>query len=116
MNKEDMGNVSDGYHTFNELYDFRKLYNAALFNEWYKFRKDIIVYKSKKHYDNVECFDGNWFIVVAILPNGQQISNHYELKDWDLFKIPEVPKSLHPYDGHTAQDVIKRLTEFIKNN
>ena len=25
--------ISDGYHTFNELYEFRKLYNAALFNQ-----------------------------------------------------------------------------------
>lgn len=23
--------ISDGYHTFNELYEFRKLYNATLF-------------------------------------------------------------------------------------
>ena len=26
--------MSDGYHTFAELYEFRKAYNAALFNEW----------------------------------------------------------------------------------
>lgn len=26
--------LSDGYHTFDELYEFRKMYNAALFNEW----------------------------------------------------------------------------------
>ena len=26
--------VSDGYHTMDELYEFRKVYNAALFNEW----------------------------------------------------------------------------------
>lgn len=31
--KLDMGNVSDGYHTFNELYRYRMLYNAAFFNE-----------------------------------------------------------------------------------
>ncbi len=30
------GSLSDGYHTFNELYEFRKMYNAALFNEWAK--------------------------------------------------------------------------------
>lgn len=29
-------NTSDGYHTFKELYKFRLLYNAALFNEWAK--------------------------------------------------------------------------------
>lgn len=31
--KLDMGNVYDGYHTFNELYRYRMLYNAAFFNE-----------------------------------------------------------------------------------
>ena len=28
----DVGEVSDGYHTFNELYRYRMLYNAAFFN------------------------------------------------------------------------------------
>lgn len=27
------GEISDGYHTFNELYRYRMLYNAAFFNE-----------------------------------------------------------------------------------
>lgn len=26
--------LSDTYHTFQELYDFRLVYNAALFNHW----------------------------------------------------------------------------------
>jgi len=29
-----MENISDGYHTFAELYEFRKMYNVVLFNEW----------------------------------------------------------------------------------
>lgn len=33
---EETERVSDGYHTFLELYEFRKVYNALLFNEWYK--------------------------------------------------------------------------------
>ena len=74
--------ISDGYHSFKELYEFRKIYNAALFNEWAENGK-YEVYKSKKHFDGEDCFDGKWFIVVAILPTGQ-ISNHYEMKDWDL--------------------------------
>ena len=28
---QDIGDLSDGYHTFNELYEFIKIYNAALF-------------------------------------------------------------------------------------
>jgi len=103
------GNYSDGYHTFNELYEFRKTYNAALFNEWAKFDiPSYDVHKSWKHNDGELCFGGGWFIVVAILPTGQ-ISNHYEAKDWDLFKIPEVEKAKYEFDGHTSADVLARL-------
>ena len=105
------GDYSDGYHTFNELYEFRKVYNAALFNEWNK--QDLYdVHKSKKHFDGEECFGGGWFIVVAVLPSGQ-ISNHYELKDWDLFKCPDYEKAKYEFDGHTGEDVIKRLKDFF---
>lgn len=104
------GETSDGYHTFNELYDFRKLYNAALFNEWaYQDKFDVI--KSKRHSDGEECFGGGWFIVMAKLPTGQ-ISNHYELKDWDLFDVPEHTIS-YVWDGHTSQDVAKRLHDYL---
>lgn len=108
---QDKGEVSDGYHTFNELYEFRKVYNAAFFNELVKQGKCNVV-KSKKHYDGEECFGGGWFIVVAELPTGQ-VSNHYELKDWDLFKCKEVDKA-PKWDGHTPQDVIKRIVEYLK--
>lgn len=103
-NSEDF---SDGYHTFKELYEFRKMYNAALFNEWAKQGK-FEVHKSKNHHEGEECFGGGWFIVVAILPEGQ-ISNHYEMKDWDLFKCEELEKAKYEFDGHTSQDVLKRL-------
>ena len=121
--------VSDGYHTFKELYEFRMMYNAALFNEWgnpNKFtmfldEKEIDgigtksgisynVHKSWKHYDGELCFGGGWFIVSAKLPTGL-ISNHYEAKYWDLFKIPEVEKALFEFDGHTGQDVLERLKQ-----
>ena len=97
----------------NELYDFRLIYNALLFNEWVN-RKDIEVYKSKKHYNGELCFDGEWFIVVAILPNGKQISNHYHINYWDYFKIKEYDKVKDEFDGHTPSDVLNRLKEVIK--
>ena len=109
----EIGEISDGYHTFNELYEFRKVYNATLFNEWAKF--DIPkydVHKSWKHHDGELCFGGGWFIVVAILPSGQ-ISNHYEAKDWDLFQIPETDTAKYPFDGHTSGDVLDRLSQLI---
>lgn len=106
--EQDMGEVSDGYHTFNELYYYRMLYNAAFFNllpkEW--------VHKSKRHHNGEECFGGGWFIVMANLPTGQ-ISNHYELKDWDLFKVPE-KEFADEWDGHTPQEAADRLYKYLQ--
>ncbi len=101
------GSYSDGYHTFNELYEFRKIYNAALFNEWAK-HEQYDVHKSWKHHDGELCFGGGWFIVVAVLPSGQ-ISNHYKAEDWDLFKIPATERAKYEFDGHTSEDVLSRL-------
>jgi len=103
----DVNEVSDGYHTFDELYEFRKMYNAALFNEWAESER-YEVHKSLKHNDGEECFGGGWFIVVAILPDGQ-ITNHYKNEDWDLFRLPVKDKALYKYDGHTGADVLQRL-------
>lgn len=99
--------ISDGYHTFAELYEFRKLYNANLFNEWAKQGK-FDIHKSWRHNDGELCFGGGYFIVVAILPTGQ-ISNHYNEEDWDMFKVPEVEKAKYEFDGHTGKDVLERL-------
>jgi hypothetical protein len=104
------GNTSDGYHTFNELYEFRKAYNAVLFNEWAAGAK-CSVHKSWRHHDGELCFGGGWFIVVAVLPEGQ-ISNHYEARDWDLFAVPETECALFEFDGHTSSDVVARLKAY----
>lgn len=106
--------TSDGYHTFKVLYQFRKMYNAALFNEW-ALQSKFNVHKSWRHHDGELCFDGaGYFIVCAELPSGQ-ISNHYMAEDWDLFKIPETEKALIPFDGHTADDVLDRLRKLNEN-
>jgi len=112
-------NISDGYHSFGELYEFRLLYNALLFNELANKQdefNDIVIYKTKNHYDGKPCFDGNWFLVVCKFPNGDIIDNHYEMKYWDLFNITEQPKSLYKYDGHTPQDVKNIMLKHIKED
>lgn len=106
-------NTSDGYHTFKELYAFRKAYNAALFNEWARTER-FDVHKSVRHGDGEECFGGGWFVVMATLPTGQ-ISNHYELADWELFKCEERERAA-AWDGHSASDVLDRLTAFVKGS
>lgn len=95
-----------------DLYTFRKLYNAALFNEWAR-QSLYFVHKSLRHYDDNLCFNGEMFIVAAKLPTGI-ISNHYAIEDWELFKIQEVPQCLFEYDGHLPKDVLSRLTDFLR--
>lgn len=112
---DNIGETSDGYHTFNELYEFRLLYNAALWNEWAK-QKLYKVHKSWHHADepHESIFGKGWFIVVAELPTGQ-ISNHYPPEDWTLFQVTETPVA-HAWDGHTAADVADRLRRFVQGN
>lgn len=126
FSEDSKGKISDGYHTFDELYDYRMIYNAALFNEWahtlspmngygnslFRFTK-FNIHKSTRHSDGGLCFGGGWFIVMAELPTGQ-ISNHYPMKYWDLFKIPIVERA-NVWDGHTPQQAFERLTEFVRS-
>ena len=103
--------VSDGFHSFAELYRFRALYNAAFFNEL-KARDEHRVHKSWKHADGQDCFGGGWFVVTAYL-DGRQVSNHYEAKYWELFQC-EVRETADEWDKHTPEDVVERLERFIK--
>ena len=102
------GDISDGYHTFNELYDHRAALTAALFKS---LPRDT-VYKSKKHHDGT-MYDG-MFIVGANLPGIGEISYHYDLDPWwDVFNIREV-ENAPEWDGHTPNDVIERLKAYAK--
>lgn len=126
-----LNELRDEYHSIGELYEFRKAYNALLFNEWakeYMIRENQInngfpvranfvtplydVHKSWRHNDGEDCFGGGWFIVVAILPTGQ-ITNHYKAEDWDLFQIPAVEKAKYEYDGHTPADTLERMKQLL---
>jgi len=115
MEKKIDGNTSDGFHTFNELYEFRLLLTAHTFNNWNDANcyGGVHVFRSKRHSDGTIPFnDPNWFIVVATTPFGQ-ISFHYEMKDWDLFYNCHEVEKAPEYDGHTSADVLERLRKMI---
>lgn len=96
----------DGYHTHEELYEYRMLYNALAANAM----PDRAV-KSWRHSDGEMCFGGGWFVVYLDLPTGQ-VSNHYKAEHWSLFDVPEV--DLAPeYDGHTPAEAAARLSAHL---
>lgn len=106
---EEIGEVSDGYHTFNSLYRQRLILFAALVNTY-----PDISWKTKKHEDGEECFGGEWFLVGINTPEGPY-TYHYELKDWDLFKCVELEKA-PKWDGHTDKDVERLLSLSKEDN
>ena len=101
-----LGEISDGYHTFNELYHHRAVLfgfvcNANLNNAW----------KSKKHHDGT-MYDG-MFIVGIDTPYGQ-VTYHYDIEPyWDTVfaRVHEIDNAPE-WDGHTPEEAIKRI-EFL---
>ena len=98
-----IGEMSDGYHTFNGLYYQRMVLFAALVKQ----NKDS-AWKSHRHEDGELCFGGGWFIVGIDTPEGSY-TYHYEDKDWDLFDCEELPVGKH-WDGHREDDVTRLLS------
>lgn len=101
-NVNDIGELSDGFHTFNGLYEQRMILFAALVKA-YKDR----AWKSYRHEDGEWCFGGGWFIVGIDTPEGSY-TYHYENKYWDMFDCADLPRSKH-WDGHTEADAETRL-------
>lgn len=101
----DMGEVSDGYHTFNQLYHQRAVLFATIVNE-----HPGISWKSFKHSDGHYCFDedGEMFIVGIDTPEGSY-TYHYHKKYWDLFRCKELERGKE-WDGHTEKDVTRLLS------
>lgn len=100
-----VGELSDTYHTFNELYKHRTVLTAMICT--------MVPYawKARKHEDG-SMYEG-MFICGFPTPSGM-ITYHYDMDDWDLFRIPEIPYAPH-FDGHTPNDVIARITGYIKS-
>ena len=94
--------VSDGYHTFDELYHHRMILFSLLLNS----HKDIS-WKAKKHHDGT-MFDEDSFICGIETPEGQY-TYHYKLEHWDMFDVKEL-EFAPEYDGHKPSDITRLLS------
>ena len=108
-NVKDIGDLSDGFHTFNGLYEQRMILFAALVKAY----KDK-AWKSYRHEDGEYCFGGGWFIVGIDTPEGSY-TYHYENKYWDMFDCVDLPRAKH-WDGHTESDAETRLMSLEPEN
>lgn len=106
--KEGIGDFSDGYHTFNELYHHR----AVLFSFVCNSMPRNFSWKSMRHHDGT-MHDG-MFIVGVETPHGPA-TYHYDVDPyWNLFHTQELPTAPE-WDGHTPDEAIRRLTLFSQD-
>ena len=96
------GLISDGYHTFDELYFHRMILFSVICNVY----KDK-AWKSKLHDDGT--MYENYFIVGITTPDGDY-SYHYHVEHWDHFKdVKEIEKA-PKWDGHKPNDIGRLLS------
>jgi hypothetical protein len=97
----EVGEFSDGYHSFNDLYAHRHGLFIALMR-----CNPELSYIARQHADGTE-YPG-WFLAVMNLPNGQ-VSYHMPMSYWDEFDGIKAYERAPSYDGHTSQDMLDRL-------
>lgn len=106
--------ISDGYHTFGELYNHRIalyiLLAKTLSSVLAAYRKHA-VWRSKKHSDGSE-LDG-WFVLGIYKNEGEQITYHLPISEWDKCEFAETLELAPEWDGHTGDDVLVRLNDMI---
>lgn len=98
--------ISDGYHTFGELYEHRITLWIALCKVFHD-TESAFVWRSKKHSDGSE-WDG-WFILGAGKDKGMQVTYHLPISKWEQTRFAETLDQAPEWDGHTSEDVLKRL-------
>lgn len=120
MGHIDTNQISDGYHTFGELYEHRiELYLALIsvicshnMAEGGYVELDVKPWRAKLHSDG-SSFEG-WFVLGLSWKDGKQITYHLPMSYWErLDGTPDYLLSTYDkapeWDGHTSSDVLQRL-------
>lgn len=100
--------ISDGYHTFDELYEHRITLYIALCKS---LRMEEDVWKSKQHSDGSR-IEG-WFILGINKEQGKQITYHLPLSKWDECNFATTLATAPNFDGHNSIDVLERLKNLL---
>ena len=109
VHNDSVGSLSDGYHTFDELYHHRAMLFAALCLTTFK----NCAWKSLLHNDPKEPMYNGMFIVGIDTPFGQA-SYHYDIDPyWSIFKVKELDRA-PKFDGHTPAEAIDRIFKYAK--
>jgi hypothetical protein len=112
---QEPGQVSDGYHTFDELYEHRIVNYITLLRKQAKINSlpgesnegDLKPWRTQTHSDG-SVWDG-WFLLGIGITTGKQITYHLPMSKWDECDFAMDVVSAPEWDGHTSADVLERL-------
>lgn len=106
------GEISDGYHTFDELYHHRTVLFATICNMHHNYYNAWIsdtipvAWKSKLHADGT-MYDG--MFIAGFETHEGSYTYHCDMKYWDMFDNEEIPNA-PKWDGHKPEDVTRMLS------
>jgi hypothetical protein len=107
----DTNKVSDGYHTFGELYEHRIVLYMLLCRLLQRPPHNRKVWRSLLHSDGTH-FDG-WFVLGINTEPGIQVTYHLPVDKWHITECAETLEKAPDFDGHNSGDVLDRLTAML---
>lgn len=107
----DLGHLSDGYHTFDELYDHRVALWIALCRKTAATTRESWnpTWRTRLHSDG-SSFEG-WFVLGMFHEAGHQITYHLPDRQWERCDFARTLKHAPEFDGHTPAQVIERISK-----
>jgi hypothetical protein len=101
----DKGQISDGYHTFTQLYAHRNALFIALAEQVSVTPGKV--WRSEAQSDGVR--QDGWFLLGIGKEAGKQITYHLPLKEWNKCAFAETLDKAPEYDFHSSDDVLERI-------
>ena len=111
--------ASDGFHSFEELYEHRNTLLIALCKNMICYlgatsqehaKTFPTIWRSRRHADGELCFEkGEWFVMGIGKEKGEQITYHLPISKWEETNFAETLDNAPPYDNHTPNDVLDRI-------
>lgn len=109
MFEGETGDITDGYHSFNELYAHRCSLFILLM-----LITDSPAWRAKKDARGKSL--SGWFLAGIETPGGVMVTYHLPDHMWGWLDDTRVEtlEEGRPWDGHTSTDVIRRLADWCK--
>lgn len=100
--------VSDGFHSFEELYEHRcRLWIALCRVHARTTSPTAECWRSRAHSDGGSI--AGWFLLGLRKAKGKQMTYHLPDRLWDACSFAETLPAAPEFDGHTSDDVLERL-------